>query len=152
MGNLYERLELLCKEKGVSRAQMCKDTGVSQGNISDLKMGRKHTFSAKTMAKLAEYFNVSISYLLGDSDEPFSPDGRKSTYYKLIQNGYVGEAKETDGGSLSITAEDFSDLAEVWNVLKDRPEAKMLFKSSKSATAEQIIETAKYLDYLKSKG
>lgn len=150
MGNMYERLKSLCEEKGVSAYKMCKDTGMQPSIMTDLKMGRKHTLSAKSMAKVAKYFGVSMNYIAGDSDDRNEDSESISPF--VVQSGFIGEVNAPSNGALSVTAEEMSDLAEVWNVLKDRPEAKMLFKSSKSATAEQLIETAKYLDYLKSKG
>lgn len=65
MCNLYETLTGLCAEKGVSGGKMCSDLGISRGMMTDLKMGRKKTLSAQTLAKIAEYFGVSVEYLLG---------------------------------------------------------------------------------------
>lgn len=152
MGNLYDKLELLCKEKGITRAKLCKDTGISPGNITDLKMGRKHSFSAKTMAKLASYFNVSIAYLLENDEKscpaaytPSVPTSNDTSYLDLIEDGYVGTAFPTSKGTLTITADDFDEIAALWNEFKARPEMKMLFKSSKGATKEQIEAVAQML-------
>lgn len=156
MSNLYERLELLCKKKGITRAQMCKDTGVSQGNITDLKMGRRQSFSAKTLARIARYFDVPIAYLLGDMDEPLPAAANPNLPFDecpitdYVENGYVGVGFPTSKGTLTITSDDFDELAELWNELKARPEMKMLFKSSKGATKEQVEAVAKMLDSFKS--
>lgn len=158
MSNLYERLERLCKEKGVTRAQMCKDTGISQGNVTDLKMGRKQSFSAKTLARIAHYFNVPIAYLLGDIEElppaaatPSVPFKDGDEYLKRIEEGYVGEISPIEKGSLTITSDDFDELAGLWNTLKDRPEMKMLFKSANGATKEQVEAVVKMLESFNSK-
>ena len=155
MSNLYERLEKLCKEKGVTRAQMCKDTGISQGNVTDLKMGRKQSFSAKTLARIASYFDVPIAYLLGDMDElppaAATPALPPAEYLKRIEEGYIGEVFPSEKGSLTITSEDFGELAQLWNTLKDRPEMKMLFKSANGATKEQIEAVVRMLESFNSK-
>ena len=134
MNELYVKIAILCDERHITTYKMCKDINLSQGAITDLKKGRKETLSISNLAKIAKYFNVSVGYLKGESErEP----------YEEVQN--------YSPVSLTVTPEDMSELAEVWNTLKDRPEAKILFKSAHTATAEQLIETAKYLDYLKSK-
>ena len=158
MGIVYERLKKLCDMRGISGHKMCVDTGLQPSTMTELKMDRKHSLSAKSLAKVAEYFGVPMAYITGDSDDPFpSPavpysmgEGR-ANYLKHIEEGYTGVAFPTTKGALTITSEDFDELAAIWNTLKDRPEAKMLFKSANSATAEQLLEVAQYLEYLKSK-
>ena len=48
---------------------MCKDTGISPGVMTDLKKGRRHSVKAETAARLANYFDVSVDYLLGNTDQ-----------------------------------------------------------------------------------
>jgi len=45
---------------------MCADTGISKSLMTDLKMGRKKGVNAETAQKIADYFDVSVGYLLGD--------------------------------------------------------------------------------------
>ena len=68
MSNLYEILSKLCESKGVSGYRMCKDLGIQPSVMTDLKMGRRSSVKAETAAKNADYFNVSVSYLLGKED------------------------------------------------------------------------------------
>lgn len=153
--NLYERIDALCREKGVSKGKMCSDIGISQGAISDLKVGRKKSLSAQSLAKIAKYFGTTITYLLGDTDIP-SPAVQYSTfedgagYLSDIEAGYVGTSFPTKKGRLTITSDDFDELAEIWNTLKDRSEMKILFKSAKGATKEQVEAVAKMLDSFKT--
>lgn len=154
--NLYERIDVLCREKGVSKGKMCSDIGISQGAISDLKVGRKKSLSAKSLSKIARYFGTTIAYLLGDSDNPLPAAANpylpfdEKPLLDAIEDGYVGVGFPTSKGTLTITSEDFDELAELWNELKARPEMKMLFKSSKGATKEQVEAVAKMLDSFKS--
>ena len=69
LGTLYERLQKLCKAKGVSGSRMCLDLGLSKSTMSDLKYGRTKGMSAETAQKVATYFSVSVGYLLGKEDE-----------------------------------------------------------------------------------
>lgn len=69
MGNLYESITSLCKEKGIKPGKMCADIGISRGLITDLKMGRKNDITSATAQKIASYFGVSVGYLLGEETE-----------------------------------------------------------------------------------
>lgn len=62
---VYEQIAILCKERGISVAQMCKDTGLRQGLISDLKYGRSKSLSEGKLVLIADYFMVSVDCLLG---------------------------------------------------------------------------------------
>lgn len=152
MSNVYERLKRLCDEHGITGYKMCKDTGMQPSIMTDLKMGRKQTLSAKSMAKVAKYFNVPINYIAEDVDDYDKFNNYIPSY--LVESG-LGNEYEGDtmnkNNSLNVTAEEMSELAEVWNTFHERAEMKMLFKSANTATPEQLIEVAKYLEYLKSK-
>ena len=73
MATLYETLDLLCKEKGVKGGRMCTDLGISKSLMTDLKNGRKKGINAETAQKIANYFNVSVGYLLGEEDKKEQP-------------------------------------------------------------------------------
>lgn len=73
MDDLYERIQSLCKEKGVSGGKMCVDIGLSKSTLSDLKHGRTKTLSTKNAQKFASYLGVTVDYLLGEEDTKKSP-------------------------------------------------------------------------------
>lgn len=68
MYNLYETIAALCEQRGIKPGRMCNELGISRGAITDLKAGRKQSLSAETLSKIANYFEVTVDYLLG-SDE-----------------------------------------------------------------------------------
>lgn len=74
MSNLYNIIEDLCKNRGISIAEMCRGAEVRQTNISDLKNGRQSGLSAKNLDKIASFFGVSVSYLLGTEKEKAPAD------------------------------------------------------------------------------
>lgn len=88
MCTLYERIQELCKGKGVSGSRMCLDLGLSKSTLSDIKSGRKKGVSTATAQKIAGYFNVSVGYLLGEEEKekPTTPedDGLSENRRKLI--------------------------------------------------------------------
>lgn len=65
MPEIYSRIEQLCREKKINITLMCKECGIPRASITDYKMGRIKSLSAKTLAKIAEYFGVSVDYLYG---------------------------------------------------------------------------------------
>lgn len=78
MCNLYETISSLCANKGISGAKMCADVGISKGLLTDLKMGRRTGVAAVTAQKIADYFGVTVGYLLGKEEKmPTVTDGQK---------------------------------------------------------------------------
>ncbi len=73
MCTLYDRIQSLCKSKGVSGSRMCLDLGLSKSTLSDIKSGRKKGVSTDTAKKIAGYFNVSVGYLLGEEEQKENP-------------------------------------------------------------------------------
>ena len=65
MSSLYNRIELLCKERGLNVTEMCRKSGASRGSLTDLKMGRTNGLNSATLNKIAVYFDVTVDYLLG---------------------------------------------------------------------------------------
>ena len=68
MNNLYDKILALCKDKGVTGGKMCIEIGISKSTLSDIKHGRKKGVSTETAQKIASYFDVSVDYLLGNTD------------------------------------------------------------------------------------
>ena len=66
MCTLYERIQEVCKQRGVSGSRMCLDVGLSKSTLSDIKSGRKKGVSTATAQKMATYLGVSVGYLLGE--------------------------------------------------------------------------------------
>ena len=60
---MYEIFEQLCEEKGVTAYRVCKSTGITTATISNWKAGR-YTPKQEKMQKIADYFDVSLEYLM----------------------------------------------------------------------------------------
>ena len=67
MSDLYNRIYDLCQRKGITIGRMCKDLGISRGNLTELKMGRIKTLKTDNLRKIAYYFKVPLDYLVGDT-------------------------------------------------------------------------------------
>lgn len=60
------RLKQIRKERGVTQSEVAKFIGISQNNYSYWENG-KVKIDGDSIKKLADYFNVSVDYLLGRS-------------------------------------------------------------------------------------
>lgn len=88
MATLYDNIIALCESRGIKGGKMCTDTGISKGLLTDLKMGRRTGVSAVTAQKIANYFGVSVGYLLGEEEQKEKPtvkdDGLSEDMMELI--------------------------------------------------------------------
>lgn len=66
------RLKELREQKGLSQDAFSKDIGVSQSTVGNWESGTRHP-KMDVLEKIARYFDVSIDYLLGRSDESVLP-------------------------------------------------------------------------------
>ena len=126
MSDLYKKIEDLCKKRSVNVTQMCKESGASRASITDLKMGRKQALSSMTLSKIANYFNVSVDYLIGTEQKEKSPSK-------------IGEGKH------HIPDEETLKLLEL---LESRDDIRYLAAASQRATPEHVRATAKMFDEL----
>ena len=122
MYTLYERITELCKSKNVSPSRMCLDLGLSKSTMSDMKAGRTKGITTATAQKIASYFGVSVGYLLGEEEQKEKP---------LIN--------------------DDEELTEYVQMLKTRPEMRMLFQLSKDATKEDVEAAVRIIEALRNK-
>lgn len=88
MSVLYETIASLCSDRGITGYRMCKDVGIRPSILTDLKQGRKKSVTVDTAIKIANYFNVDVSYLLGNEEKaPFlTKKARKDNPTLAINN------------------------------------------------------------------
>ena len=63
------RLKELRKSRGISQLKLAMDLSMNQNSISRYESGAREADYA-TLIKFADYFNVSIDYLLERTDNP----------------------------------------------------------------------------------
>lgn len=63
------RLRLIRKQHNISQLKLALDLNVSQNTISRYETGQREP-SIVDLIKIADYFNVSIDYLLERTDNP----------------------------------------------------------------------------------
>ena len=74
MDVVLERILNLKKDKGITDTQFQKDIGIYSTALAEWKNG-KTTSYLKKLPKIAEYFNVPVDYLLGNTDQKEKPTG-----------------------------------------------------------------------------
>lgn len=63
------RLKELRKRRGISQLRLALELGMNQNSISRYENGEREA-DYRTLIRLADYFNVSIDYLLERTDNP----------------------------------------------------------------------------------
>lgn len=105
----YHNLIRLCTERGTTPTEVCHSIGLAGSAATKWKSGAVPRDT--TLKKIADYFGVSVDYLLGSEPK---------------ENAPAAEAEEAD------------ELNELLQELKTRPEMKMLFSLAKGATKEDV--------------
>lgn len=82
---MYDVFVKLLKEHGVTAAQVAKSTGIPQSTLSEWKHGNYQP-KADKMKKIADYFGVSVAYLMGESNEMYPSEENKDGNTIVLPN------------------------------------------------------------------
>jgi transcriptional regulator with XRE-family HTH domain len=112
---LYEKLDTLCKERKINITAMCNAAGVNRSALSDYKTGRNKTISIDNLQKIADYFVISLDYLLGNTDIKEKPALNEKDEHELTFDDFTyalhNETKE-------LTEENKQKLLEMAKLFK----------------------------------
>ena len=67
----FDRLKELCDQKGISTYKACTDVGLNRAAVAKWKNGSIP--NGQTLTKIAEYFGVTVGYLLGSENKETPP-------------------------------------------------------------------------------
>lgn len=113
MDTIYDRIEQLCQERGITGGKMCNDLGVSRSTMTELRKGRVTTLKLEKAGKIADYFGVSIEYLLGSEKEKKpATDGKQEVGlddFTYAFNGEIIDLTEEDRQLLLSMARQLSE-------------------------------------------
>lgn len=70
-GNVLKKLRL---EKGISQSELASDLGLAKSAICMYELCQRMPKADSTLKQIAEYFGVSLDYLLGLSEDRFPKD------------------------------------------------------------------------------
>jgi len=68
------RLKTLREKRGLSQTEVAKRMGIARTTYSGYELGTREP-DQNTLMKLARFFDVSVDYLIGNTDNPTPPDG-----------------------------------------------------------------------------
>ena len=119
MNDVYIRIENLCKNAGIDITTMCREAKINRAILSEFKMGRTKELSTPTLQKISEYFSVPVDYLLTGGENKENPAQGEGT-----------------------------DLHEILEYYKNRPEMRMLFSVTKNASTDNIKRAAAIVEAL----
>lgn len=132
---MYEVFEQLLQKKGVSSYKVAKEAGVTQTALSNWKSGRS-TPTAKTLQKIADYFGVTIDYLMtgNDSSEQQGLTARDNRDIAKDLDNIMKKLTSGENGPASYNGEEIS------------PEAAELFKDELEIALKRLklINKEKY--------
>lgn len=118
---MYEIFSQLLQKFGVTAYKVSKATGISQSSLSDWKLG-KVTPKTENMKKIADYFGVSVEYLM--------------------------TGKEKEGGETYYLNEETTKIAQ--DIFENK-ELRLLFDTARNAEPEDLRTVHDMLLALKRK-
>jgi transcriptional regulator with XRE-family HTH domain len=120
--SIYARIKALCKENHISVNKLEETLEISKGSLCKIDTNKP---SSGRLEKIADYFGVTVDYLIGREEGILATDEDKNV----------------------IVMDD--EARELLKELKTRPEMRTLFSVSKKATKEDILKAVKIIEALK---
>lgn len=143
--NSVEKVKQLCKERKIPISRLEKDLGFANGYIGQL---RKGTFPDDRLLKIADYLNISASYIMG-SDETQTGTADRNTIsvpkeVKINMRDQRDIAKDLD--NIMQKLQSGEDGPATFDGQELSPEAAELFKVQLESMLTQlkIINKEKY--------
>ena len=87
MDNFGKTLKMLRNNRNISAVKFSEDLNIHRGSLSNWETGRR-TPDSEMLLKIANYFNVSVDYLLGN-DVNNADDTKISNLIKIDNNKMV---------------------------------------------------------------
>lgn len=75
----YQNFEQLCKQNNVTPNKVSKETGISTATLTSWKQG-KYTPKTDKLKIIAEFFNVSLEYLMQNEEVEWNPSEQTVDY------------------------------------------------------------------------
>lgn len=121
---MYSNLEILIKEKGITASRLAKELKFSPTTLYDWRDGRSAP-KADKLQLIADYFGVSVDWLIGNSDE--RNPAIKNGYYNDPETAALAEKLRTNSdmkmlfdASEDLPAEDMQLIYDMVKRLRDR--------------------------------
>jgi transcriptional regulator with XRE-family HTH domain len=102
MQSIYQRIEQLIKERGMTKKAFCEQLGISTGNFGDWKRG-KTTPGTNKLIEIASFFNASLDWIMLGRDVQGEVLKESRDLYFFEASGQLN----CQGESLSEAEKDF---------------------------------------------
>ncbi len=96
---MYELLEKMCREKGITITKLCVDITGSKGNLATWKKGN---INPTSLVKIADFFGVSTDFLLGRT---------KVTGTQAINNNGMVEISGTQANVINNSKQSLDEMS-----------------------------------------
>lgn len=120
MSDFTTRLKKLRKEKNLFQSEVAEEIGIASSSYSNYEQGTRSPDN-ETLIKLAKFFEVSIDYLLGETDE-----------------------KQTANKVISIISED-QEFLDFYHVFRKNEDIKRIIDHSKNLSDKSIKQILKII-------
>lgn len=121
---IANRIAGLRQEKGLNKREAAKAVGIAYTTYVDYEKGI-YPPNSPNLEKIAQFYKVSLEYILGKTEDRRTQEQKQ-------------------------TAED--ELAEYLEMLRTRPEMKVLLDTVKGATKEEVEANVKFIEALRRGG
>lgn len=89
----YDIYVKLCKERGISPSKAAEEISINKASVTSWKK-RGYTPRAEILQRIADYFGVTVDYLLGNVSEPFLSVDKKGILH-IDDDAFAGMKKKT---------------------------------------------------------
>lgn len=117
----YDKFVQICNERGITPSRAAIEAGLSKSTVTKWKTSPNAKPTGAAIDKLCKYFGITVAELLGEDQKE-----------KPLINGD-------------------EELTEYVQMLKTRPECRMLFQLSKNATKEDVEAAVRIIEALRNK-
>lgn len=154
----FDTFKKLCDDKGVTPTKASNEIGFSKGSVSYWKKKWQQGIDSKpdsyTAAKIADYFGVSVDYLLGRTDDPidYSDNDLIASQNPTVLSHFDGDIKKAVAFQNAVDAdvanerrENTSEIFNKFGILDSIDKAKV------EAYIDGLLSADKYHSELKAK-
>lgn len=128
---IADRIESLCKRDGIAVSKMLSDLEFGKNTVDNLRTGSMPSI-AKVLS-MAEYFNVSLHYMIGLSDNPGGGDNGI-----IVGNEYTGKAQAIQ--NTMPEGLDIKDASYIVMIGSDGEKKRIVVPQQKVGRLQRLIE------------
>jgi transcriptional regulator with XRE-family HTH domain len=134
LSSFEKRLKSLRKDHGLTQLKLGEYLGLSESTISLYESGKREPDN-ETLSRIADYFSVSVDYLLGRSDSPNAP----------TVTGTEPSPYEKENEKIKAAIKDDPELYHFWCELSKREDLQLMFKQVRDLSPASIKKLVKII-------